>query len=139
MAGIKPATFKEVTDLKQFISLKKNDILQKSLSLNFLSYMQIKMSMFIKEKMVWDSAMELTKRSRSIFVLDKMQIIFHVNDSKFFIMGTDSHKLYSFLGFGDPLARVHPSCHLYLLSYFHPMNLSNTNMFNHYMYFVTVS
>ena len=70
MAGIKPATFKEVTDLKQFISPeKKNDILRKILSLNFLSYMQIKMSMFIKEKMVWDSAMELTKRSRSIFHL----------------------------------------------------------------------
>ena len=61
----------------------------------------------------------------------KMKIIVLKNDSNDLILGIDFDKLYSFLGFGDPVARVHPPCHLYLLSYYCPMNPSYTIMFNH--------
>ena len=49
------------------------------------------------------------------------------------ILGTKTDKLYSFLGFGDPPARMHLLCHMYLLSYFCS---SYTNMFSHHMYLV---
>ena len=62
-----------------------------------------------------------------------MQIILKI-DSKGLILGTVTDKLYSFLGFGDPSARVHPPCHLYLLSYYCLTNPSYINMFNHYIY-----
>ena len=63
-----------------------------------------------------------------------MQIIVIRNDSKGLILGTVTDKLYSFLEFGDPPARVHPSCHVLLLSYYCPTNPSYTNMFNNHMY-----
>ena len=63
-----------------------------------------------------------------------MQIIVLKNNSKELILRTDNDKLYSFLGFGDLPARVHPPCHLYLLYCYCPMNASYTNMFNNYMY-----
>ena len=63
-----------------------------------------------------------------------MQFIVPKNDSKGMILGTDTENLYSIFELGDPPTRVYPSCHLYLLSYYCPMNLSYTNMFNHYMY-----
>ena len=45
----------------------------------------------------------------------KMKIIVLQSDSKGIILGTDTDKLYSFLGFRDSPARVYPPCHLYLL------------------------
>ena len=66
--------------------------------------------------------------------IHRMQIIVLKNDSKGLILETDTEKLYSILELGDPPRRVHPSCHLYLLSYYGPVNPSYTNMLNHYMY-----
>ena len=63
-----------------------------------------------------------------------MQIIVLKNDWKCLILGTNTDKLYSFVKLGDSQAIVHPSCNLYLLSYYCPINPSYTNMFNHYMY-----
>ena len=63
-----------------------------------------------------------------------MQIIIVKKDSKRLILGTITDNLYSYLRFGDPPARVHPSCHLYLLSYYCLTYLSYRNVFIHYMY-----
>ena len=64
----------------------------------------------------------------------KMQITILKNDLKGLILGTDTDKIYCFLGFGDPPARMHPPCHFYLLFSYCPTNPSYTNMFNQYIY-----
>ena len=102
---------------------------------------------FIKEKRYeWDFVMTFTEMNNEhccfgggygiflISMINKMQIIVVKNDLKNLIVGTENDKLYSFLGYGDPPARVHPPCHLYLLSYYCLTNPSFTNMFNHIMY-----
>ena len=67
-------------------------------------------------------------------IIYKMPIIIFQNDSKGLLMVTNTESLYFTYGSGDPPARVHPTCHLYLLSYYCPMNPSYQNEFNHYMY-----
>ena len=59
-----------------------------------------------------------------ISIVNKMQMIVLENDLKGLILGTNTDKLYSFLRVGDPSVRVHPSCCLYLLSYYCPLNPS---------------
>ena len=63
-----------------------------------------------------------------------MQILVVQNDWKCLILGTDTENMYPIFELGDPHVRVHPSFHLYLLSYYCPMNPSYTNMLNHYLY-----
>ena len=109
-----------------------------------LMYIDQQVNDFIKEKILkWDFALTLTDMNKEHYHFDadfktflmsmiyKMQIIVFINDSKGLILGTDAS---SFLGFGDPPVRVHPPCHLYLLSYYCPTNQSYTNMINYYMY-----
>ena len=50
----------------------------------------------------------------------KIQINVLKNDLilKGLILGIDTDKLHSFLKFGDPPAKVHKPCHLYLHSYY---------------------
>ena len=67
-------------------------------------------------------------------IIYKMQIVVLKNDTKGQILCTDTKKLYSIFELGDPPPRVHPPCHLYLLSYNCPMNPSYTKMFIHSMY-----
>ena len=50
-----------------------------------------------------------------------MQILVLKNNLKGQTLGTDTDKLFSFLVFGDSPVRVHPLCHLYLLSYCCPL------------------
>ena len=49
-------------------------------------------------------------------------------------MVTNTENFYSTYELGDPPATVHPSCHLYFVSHYCPMNPSYQNEFNHYMY-----
>ena len=100
----------------------------------------------IKKIEEWDFAMASTETNKEHFhfggdfkvllmiIIYKMQIIVLKSDAKGLILGTNTDSLYSYLGFGGTPARVHLSCHLYLLSYYCPINPSYTNMFNHYMY-----
>ena len=53
---------------------------------------------------------------RLMSIIYKMQIIVLKNDLKGLTLGTNTDKLYSFFQFRGPLTRVHPPCHLYLLS-----------------------
>ena len=72
------------------------------------------------------------------FKICLMNVIYKIilkNDLKGLFVGTDTDKLFPFLGFGDPPVKVHPPCHLYLLLYYCPTNTSYTYLFNHYMYF----
>ena len=65
-------------------------------------------------------------------IIYKIPIIIFQNDCKGLLMATNTESLYSTYELGDPQARVHPTCHLYLVSYFFPINPSNQNEFYHY-------
>ena len=131
-----------MNDLKQFISQKNSNLLQK----HFGSYAKQEVDDFIKEKIEeLDFAMTLMEMKKEHFGYggnskyfnkhhQKMQIIILKNDSKDLILGNNNEKLYSIFEWGDPPTRVHPSCHLYLLSYYCSLNASYTNMFNNYMH-----
>ena len=67
-------------------------------------------------------------------IICKMQIIVLINDSKSLIIKTDTENMYPFFELEDHPIKMHPSCHLYLLSYNCPMNPSYTNMLTHYMF-----
>ena len=131
-----------MNDLKQIISQKDNALLQKIL--NFYATQGV--DEFIKEKIEeWDFAMILTEMNKKhelfggdfeillMSIIYKMPIIIFQNDSKGLLMVTNTESLYFTYGSGDPPARVHPTCHLYLLSYYCPMNPSYQNEFNHYL------
>ena len=102
---------------------------------------------YIKGKIKeWDFGMESTEMNKEYYyfggdfevflmsIIYKVQIIILKNDSKGLILGTDTGNFSSFFGFGDPPARVHPPCPLYLFSYYCATNQSYISMFNHYMY-----
>ena len=67
-------------------------------------------------------------------IIYKMPTIIFQNDTKGLLMVTNTEGLYCTYEFGDPPARVHPNCHLHLLSYYCPMKSSYQNEINHYMY-----
>ena len=60
--------------------------------------------------------------------------MFFQKNSKGQLMLTNTENFYSTYELGDPPATVHPSCHLYFVSHYCPMNPSYQNEFNHYMY-----
>ena len=83
---------------------------------------------FIKEKIdEWDFVMTLTEMNKEhelfggnfeillMSIIYKMIINIFQNDSKGLILVTNTESLYSTYELGDSSARVHPSCHLYLL------------------------
>ena len=102
---------------------------------------------FIEEKIdESDFAMTLTEMNKKhtlfgsdfrlflMSIIYKMPIIIFQNDSKGLLMVINSNSLYSVYELRDPPARVHPTCHLYLLSYYCLMHPSNQNEFNHYIW-----
>ena len=141
--GIKPTAYEVVNDLKQFTSQKDNALLEKI----FGFYTTEEFDESIKEKIVeWDFAMTMTEMNKEhklfggdfeILLMSinyKMPIIIFQNDSKGWLLVTNTESFYSTYELGDPPARVQAICNLYLLSYYCPMNPSFQNEFNHYMY-----
>ena len=129
--GIKPVAYKVVNDLKQFISQKDNVILEKI----FRFYANEGVDEFIKENVAeWDFAMTATEMNKKhevfgghfeiliLSIIYEMPIIIFQNDFKGLLMITNTESLHSTFVFGDPPARVHPTCHLHLLSYYCPIN-----------------
>ena len=83
-----------------------------------------------KEHELFDGDFEILLMS----IIYKMPIIIFQNNFKGLLMVTNAESLYSTYELGDSPTRVHPTCHLYLFSYYSQMNPSYQNEFNHYIY-----